>query len=217
MNHCFDRPNTRIIIALDCEDKAQSFSVMDECNDLIDVIKVNYPLILNEGLSIISELKEKYNKPILADFKIADAPVTNNRIAKLAKNAGADAIMVHAIVGTDAIYEIKYETDNQLGIFIVTELTHPGGLEFTRKYSSDAAKLCLTMDCCGIQAPGTRPDQVRVLRSIVGIDKTIIACGVGAQGGNFGEVIEAGADYAIIGRAIYSSNNPRAAILEIIS
>lgn len=217
MHQCFKQFNTRIIIALDCEDKAHCFSVMNECHDLIDVIKINYPLIFKEGLSIITKLKEKYQKPILADFKIADAPVTNNRIAKLAKNAGADAIMVHAIIGTDAIYEIKYETNNELGIFIVTELTHPGGLEFTRKYSLDAAKLCLTMDCCGIQAPGTRPEQIRKLRNIVGNEKIIIACGIGAQGGDFDEVIKAGADYAIIGRAIYSSINPRDVILKMIN
>jgi len=212
----FNQPSSRIILALDCEDKIQSFRVLDNCHDLVDVIKVNYPLILKEGLSLISEIKIKYHKPILADFKIADAPVTNNRIAKLAKNAGADAIIIHAIIGTDAIYEIKDETNNELGIFIITELTHPGGLEFTRNFSMDAAKLCLTMNCLGIQAPGTRPDQIRVLRQLVGNDKLILACGVGAQGGDFKEVIKSGADYAIIGRAIYNHENPREAIINKI-
>lgn len=217
INKCFNQPNTRIIIALDCDDRVHSYKILNQCHDLIDVIKINYPLILKEGLSFISELKEKYYKPILADFKIADAPVTNNRIAKLAKEAEADAIMVHAIIGTDAIYEIKKETNNKLGIFIVTELTHPGGLEFTRKYSFDAARLCLTMDCCGIQAPGTRPDRITKLRNIIGNKKTIIACGIGAQGGDYKEVMKAGADYAIIGRAIYTSSNPREVILKMIN
>lgn len=217
MNQCFGQPKTRIIIALDCEDKSQCYSVMNKCHDLIDVVKLNYPLVLKEGLSIISDIKEKYNKPILADFKIADSPVTNNRIVRLAKNAGADAIMVHPIIGSDAISEIKHETNNELAIFIVTELTHPGGLEFTRKYSLDAAKLCQKMDCCGIQAPGTRPDRIRILRNIVGGEKLIIACGVGTQGGIFKEVIRNGADYAIVGRSIYNQLDPRDAILKIIN
>ena len=215
MSNCFTNPKTRIIIALDCENREQCYSVMNECNDMIDAIKVNYPLVLTEGLSIINDLKHKYQKPILADFKIADAPITNNRIVKLAQNAGADAIMIHAIIGSDAIFEIKLETNNKLGVFIVTELTHPGGLEFTRKYAEDAAKLCLTMDCMGIQAPGTRPDQILKLRKIVGKEKLIIACGIGFQGGDFREVLKAGADYAIIGRAIYLSDNPRDIIKNI--
>ena len=212
----FGQPNTRIIIALDCDNREQCYAVMDECHDLIDVVKINYPLILKEGLTIIRQLKDKYHKPILADFKIADAPVTNNRIAKLAQGAGADAVMVHAIIGSDAIYEIKTETNNDLGIFIVTELTHPGGLEFTRNYAEAAAKLCLTMDCTGIQAPGTRPGQISNLRNIIGSEKMIIACGIGAQGGDFHEVLKAGADYAIIGRVIYLSENPREVIRKLI-
>lgn len=212
MGRCFNTPVSKIIIALDCKDRFQCFSVLDNCADLIDIVKINYPLVLTEGLSVISEIKSKYNKPILADFKLSDAPITNNRIAKLALTYGADAIMVHAIVGSDALYEIKSETNNELEIIIVTELTHPGGLEFTRKYSHDAAKLCLAMDCCGIQAPGTRPDQISNLRNVIGQEKLIIACGVGAQGGEFKDVINSGADYAIVGRSIYDHKSPREAI-----
>lgn len=209
-------PNSRIIIALDCEDRFHSYKIMESIVDYVDIVKVNYPLVLKEGISIISDLKLKFNKPILADFKISDAPVTNNRIAKIAFENGADFIMVHAIIGTDAIFELKKITNDKLGIFIVTELTHPGGLQFTRQYSRDAAYLALEMDCLGIQAPGTRPDHIKELRKIVGNEKLIVACGIGAQGGDFKDAIGAGADYAIIGRYIYNSSNPREAILRFI-
>ncbi|MBI1286132.1 MAG: orotidine-5'-phosphate decarboxylase [Flavobacteriales bacterium] len=210
-------PKTRIVLALDCETEEECVRVLNSCYEQIDLIKVNYPLILSEGLPIIGRLKKVFGKPIIADFKVADAPVTNNRIVKLVKDAGADSIMVHAIVGTDAIYEIKQIGGGELEIIVVTELTHPGGLEFTRKYAEEAAKLALEMGCLGIQAPGTRPEQIEKLRQIVGQDMIIVACGVGAQGGQYSEVIKAGADYAIIGRAIYESSNPSLAIESIIT
>jgi len=39
----------------------------------------------------------------------------------------------------------------------------------------------------------------------------IISPGVGAQGAPFGSAIRAGADYEIVGRAIYASQDPAAA------
>lgn len=206
-------PESHIMLALDTPDREKSFEVLEQTYDLIDAVKFNYPLILKEGLSIITEVKEKYGVKVVADFKVADVPVTNNRIVKIVKEAGVDAIMVHGFIGSDALLEIMDIANNELGIIIVTELTHPGGLEFTRMHSKNFAELCNFVDAYGIQAPGTRPDQIKILREIVGPDKIIVSCGVGAQGGSFEEAINAGADFAIIGRAIYEHPNPREAVI----
>ena len=39
-------------------------------------------------------------------------------------------------------------------------------------------------------------------------DRLIISCGVGYQGTPYGSAVKAGADFEIIGRAIYNSENP---------
>lgn len=118
-------PESRIILALDTPDKQSSHQVMEQCADIVDAIKINYPLVLTEGLGFISELKAKYGLPLIADFKVADAPVTNNRIARMAKDSGVDALMVHGFVGADAIMEIQEVAQGEMGIFVITELTHP--------------------------------------------------------------------------------------------
>lgn len=206
-------PKSHIILALDTPDRSTALNVLDECYDIVDAIKFNYPLILKEGLSLITEVKKKYSLPIVADFKVADVPVTNNRIATMAKEAGADAIMVHGFIGSDSILELKEVAGNEMGVIIVTELTSPGGLEFTRQYATHFAELCNFLDCYGIQAPGTRPEQVKHLREIIGDGKVIVSCGIGAQGGQFADAIEAGATFGIIGRAIYQDKHPRQAAI----
>lgn len=206
-------PSTHIMLALDTPDRETAFRVMEQCHDVIDAVKFNYPLILKEGLSLITEVKAKYQLPIVADFKVADVPVTNNRITRLVKEAGADAIMVHGFIGSDAILEIKEVAGDEVGVIIVTELTHPGGLEFTRKHAEEFAALCDFLDCYGIQAPATRPDQVRNLRQVIGSDKVIVSCGIGAQGGTLQEAVSSGADFGIIGRAIYEADDPRQAAM----
>ena len=46
------------------------------------------------------------------------------------------------------------------------------------------------------------------MRDLVGPGLTIVCCGVGAQGGKYGHAIAAGADFEIIGRAIYQAEDP---------
>lgn len=208
-------PKSHIILALDTPDRTASLRVLEQCRDVVDAVKINYPLILQEGLSFVKELKDTYGLPIIADLKIADVPVTNNRIVRMAKQAGVSAVMAHGFIGPDALVEILEVAGEDLGIFVVTELTHPGGLEFTRPHARQFAEMAAYLGCYGIQAPGTRPDQIRALRETVGPELVMIACGIGAQGGTLQAAIQAGADFGIIGRAIYDAPNPREAALRI--
>ena len=56
---------------------------------------------------------------------------------------------------------------------------------------------------------------VKKARDIIGEDSIIVSCGIGAQGGKFGGALAAGADYEIIGRAIYEAENPARKVREI--
>src|SRR5206468_1348239 len=87
------------------------------------------------------------------------------------------------------------------------ELSHPGGQEFTSKFSEEFARLAVRVGAAGIIAPATRPDRIRALRGIVG-NRLILAPGVGAQGGKASDAIAAGADAVIVGRAVYDAKDP---------
>ncbi len=203
-----------IMLALDVPDRDTAFRLLDRIAGEIDVIKFNYPLVLREGMEIITRIRETYRKPILADFKIADVPVTNNRIIDLCREAGADGVMVQGFIGIDAI-QSAIEAAGNLKIFVVTQLTNPGGLDFTGRFTEDFARLARMLGAAGVQAPGNRPEVVRKIREIVGGEMMIACCGIGVQGGKFGEAIAAGGDFEIIGRAIYRSDDPLQAVREI--
>lgn len=92
-------------------------------------------------------------------------------------------------------------------IYAVTEMSHPGGKEFT---APNAEALALVGVRCGVKgfiAPATRPDRIAAIRKVIG-DREILSPGVGAQGGSASAAISAGADYVIVGRAIYKSDDP---------
>ncbi len=206
--------NSGIMLALDVPDREAAFRLLDRVAEEIDVIKFNYPLILKEGLEIITRVRERYSRPILADFKIADVPVTNNRIIKLCREAGADGVMVQGFIGIDAI-QSAIEAAGEMKVLVVTQLTNPGGLDFTSRFTEDFARLSRMLGADGVQAPGNRPEVVSRVRQIVGSEMMIVCCGIGAQGGKFGAAIAAGGDFEIIGRAIYQAPDPARAVEEI--
>ena len=99
-------------------------------------------------------------------------------------------------------------------VFVLVEMSHPGGVEYTAKHAEDLARLATRANATGIVAPATRPERVSALRAIIG-RKQILAPGVGVQGGKASEAIAAGADAVIVGRAIYEAANPAAAATAI--
>lgn len=206
--------NSGIMLALDVENRSQAFALLDKVVSDVDVIKFNYPLILREGISLMRDIKNRYGKPVLADFKVADVPVTNNRIVRMCADNGADGVMVHGFIGIEALQSAKKAAGN-LKLFVVTQMTNPGGLDFTAQFTEEFARLAKTLELAGVQAPGNRPDVVRQVRGIVGPELVIVCCGIGAQGGRFGGAIEAGADFEIIGRAIYEAADPQAQMNDI--
>jgi orotidine-5'-phosphate decarboxylase len=169
-------------------------------------VKVGWPLILAAGPDIISDIAKL--KDVICDLKIADIPSVNTLIVDQAVKRGASAVICHGFVGEDSVKACVDAAKGQA--FVVTEMSHPGGKQFTAPVADRLAALAKSAGARGIVAPATRPDRIADLRKIIG-KLEIISPGVGAQGGKASDTIKAGADYIIVGRAIYESPDPKAA------
>ncbi len=197
---------TRLITAMDVTDKSQALSISKEIEFFVDAIKVGYPLVLESGMGVIGMIAEF--APVIADFKVADIPNTDRLICTEAFEAGACAVIVHGFTGRDSLVEcVNTGRDKNGDIYVVTEMSHPGALDFLQPAAYELARLAVECAASGVVAPATRPERLREIRSIVG-DMTIISPGVGAQGGSASDAIRAGADYVIVGRSIYNSKAP---------
>ncbi|NJF26006.1 orotidine-5'-phosphate decarboxylase [Thermococcus sp. Bubb.Bath] len=202
---------SRLILALDVYERERALKIAKETSDYLRAIKVNWPLIIGSGLEIITELKERTGLPIIADLKLADIPNTNRLIAGKVFEAGADYIITHGFVGRDSVRAVM-----KLGkTIIVVEMSHPGAKEFIQPVVDKLIELANELEPFGVIAPATRPERVRYIRSKLGPGIKVITPGVGAQGGSAREALNAGADYIIVGRAIYGSENPREAAKKI--
>jgi orotidine-5'-phosphate decarboxylase len=202
---------SRLILALDETDPEKARKVALAVGDIVDAIKVNYPLVLSCGLDMVSELAK--SSAIICDFKVADIPNTNRLIIEQAIKHGASGIIVHGFVGHDSV-EACVNAAEGADVFVVTEMSHPGGTEFTAKIADQLVVLAKDSGARGIIAPATRPDRLAEIRGMAN-ELLILTPGVGAQGGTAGDAIKAGADFIIVGRSIYQAPDPRAAAQKI--
>ena len=199
------RKSSRLILALDETDREKALDIADAVSGTVDAIKINWPLVLSAGPEMITELSRRSD--VICDFKVADIPNTVHLIVDGALGRGASAVIVHSFTGSDSMKEAVDTAAGRGNIYAVTEMSHPGGKEFT---APNAEALALVGVRCGVKgfiAPATRPDRIAAIRKVIG-DREILSPGVGAQGGSASAAISAGADYVIVGRAIYKSDDP---------
>lgn len=198
---------TGVVLALDETDPDKAMSIVREVSEYIDAVKINWPLVLSAGPEMITRLSEVAD--VICDFKVADIPNTVRLIVENCVERGASAVIVHAFTGDDSMDAAVAAADGKAMIIAVTEMSHPGGRMFTAQHAEEMARMGAERGASGFIAPATRPDRIELVRSVVG-DRLILTPGVGAQGGSASAAIEAGADYVIVGRAIYEADDPKA-------
>ena len=205
------KKRTRLILALDVTDRKEALRVVSEVSESVDAVKIGYPAVLPLGMRLVEEISRSAD--VICDFKVADIPNTNRLIVEEVFRRGASGVIVHGFAGADSVRACVEAAEGD--VFVLTEMSHPGGKTFTQPVADEIARLAVSEGATGIIAPATRPERVKELREIVG--SLLILCpGVGAQGGSASDTMTAGADYVIVGRSIYQAEDPRAEAMRVV-
>ncbi len=206
---------SRLILALDVTDRKQALSLVGRLSPYFDAIKIGYPLILAAGLGVVKEVADL--APVIADLKVADIPNTNRLICQAAFQAGASGVIAQAFPGKDSLLACAdVAAEHGADLYVVTEMSHPGAEMFMAPQAESMARLAAEVGAAGVVAPATRPERIRLIRSIIR-ERIIISPGVGAQGGSAGAALQAGADYIIVGRSICGAEDPEGAAKRLLS
>jgi len=201
----------KLMIALDVTDENKAIKISKEVSQYVDAIKIGYPLVLSSHLSIVDKIKKITKKEVICDFKLADIPSTNEKIASLTFKY-ADGIICHGFLGEDsvrAVQEVARRYNEYKKVIMVTEMSHKGAVQFIQPVADELARMAKRLKVDGVVAPSTRPERLKTIKDIVG-DIPIISPGIGAQGGDLNKVLDilGEEDYIIVGRDIYESENP---------
>src|SRR3989442_7528384 len=148
------RLDHRLILALDVTDPKRAVELATSVRPHVDAVKVGWPLVLAGGLEVVRRLAKSCY--VLCDFKIADIPNTNRLIVEQAVDAGASGIVCHGFVGEDSV-RACVDASSGKDVFVLVEMSHPGGVEYTAKHAQDLARLPTPRNAQGIIAPATSP------------------------------------------------------------
>lgn len=202
----------KLQLALDLVNIPEAKEVVKEVQEYIDIVEIGTPVVINEGLHAVKELKEAFpNLDVLADLKIMDAGAYE---VMKASEAGADIITVLGATD-DSTIRGAVEESRKHGKKILVDMINVKNLE-ERAREVDALGVDYICVHTGydLQAEGENSfEQLRVIKNVVKNAKTAIAGGIKLA--TLPEVIEASPDLVIVGGGITGQADKRAAAAEI--
>ncbi len=201
----------RLIVALDLYDVERALGLIHEIGDNIYGAKVNWPLIMSEGIGVIRKLSKETR--VICDLKLADIPNTVRLITEKAREQGGFAIITHSFTGSDSLSAVV-RSAGPMKVFSVVAMSHAGSSEFITPSMDSLIDISIDAGVSGFIAPGNNYEVLRHIRKRAG-KLTILSPGIGAQGGDPSLAIRNGADFIIVGRSIYNSENPSSTVRQI--
>ncbi len=196
--------DSKLVIALDVFDADFAVDFARKIGREIFAIKINWPLVMVRGASIISELSQ-YSR-VICDLKIADIPNTNRLIAEKVAENGAWGVISHAFAGSDSLKAVV-EAAKNVKVFSVVAMSHPGSGDLISGSLEDLVRISIEADVYGLIAPGNDLDMLKRVKKMAPGMK-ILSPGIGAQGGSASLAILNGSDYVIVGRSVYDDPDP---------
>lgn len=150
---------------------------------------------------------------LILDAKRGDIGPTAQRYAEEAfVRYGADAVTVNPYLGTDSMDPFLAHTGK--GVIVLCRTSNPGSADFQLLETADgpmythvarwAVNDWSKRGDVALVVGATYPDELRVVRSIVG-DMPLLVPGIGAQGGEVEATVRAGRDSTRYGMMINSS------------
>jgi len=177
------------------------------------IVKVGHNLAATHGTRILSALADRGLKVII-DLKFVDIPSTVERSIKSWDHPSVIGFTVHSASGIDALKAARGITDKH--VFAVIKLTSiPGTLDDYKELIAQLYKIGLDFVLPGQWAIALRDELKKAAFLVPGIRMDIPA-------GDQKDVVSVEdvkdiADYLVIGREVYLSENPTAKMRKISS
>ncbi|PLT31442.1 3-hexulose-6-phosphate synthase [Peribacillus deserti] len=199
-------------LALDLVNIPQAIELVKEVEEHIDIVEIGTPVVINEGLRAVKEMKEAFpSLKVLADLKIMDA--AGYEVMK-ASEAGADII---TILGAAEDMSIKgaVEEAKKQGKKILVDMIAVKDLE-TRAQEVDAFGVDYICVHTGydLQAVGKNSfEDLQTIKRVVKNAKTAVAGGIKLE--TLSEVIKAQPDLVIVGGGITGQTDIKGAAAQM--
>jgi orotidine-5'-phosphate decarboxylase len=222
----------RLIVALDVPNALAGQELATRIGDAVSFYKIGLGMLTGGGLALANELKQEHGKRIFLDMKLFDIGATVEAAVRGLAQFDLDFLTVH---GDPHVVRAAKEgaAGSNLKILAVTILTsldrqdlddsliQPGDLSDLVQTRADRAF------AAGADGVIASPQEAAVIRSLPSAEgRLIVTPGVRPAGSALGDqkrvatpatAIADGADHIVVGRPVWTAENPRAAAEAILS
>ena len=218
--------NDRLIVALDVPNVIQGLELAKELGDAVSFYKIGLGMLTGGGLALANELKQEYGKRVFLDMKFFDIGATVEAAVRGIAQYDLDFLTVH---GDPHVVRAAKEgaAGKDLKILAVTVLTSLDRADLDASCYKDGnvaeivterAARAMEAGADGVIASPHEAALIRALPEATG--KLIVTPGVRPAGAALGdqkrvmtpgEAIANGSDHVVVGRPIWTAENPRAA------
>lgn len=220
----------KLICALDTSSPEQASKLVKKLAPYVGAFKIGHALTLNSGLDVISHLQDSGADRIFLDLKFHDIP---NSVAIAVREAARRSVWMTTVhlSGGSAMLAAAVEEAHAgeepvllMGVSVLTsidEKTLRGEIGVEHSVPDQMIRLTKLADACDLDGVISSPNEIKILRGVLGPSKIIASPGIRAPGGaahdqkRIGTAAQAladGADYLVVGRAITQADDPEEAI-----
>lgn len=222
----------RLIVALDVPNALEGLQLAERIGDAVDFYKIGLGMLTGGGLALANELKQDHGKRVFLDMKLFDIGATVEKAVRGLTAFDLDFLTVH---GDPYVVRAAKEgaSGAQTKILAVTILTSLDRADMDSALIRDGAVPDLVVERAaraleagadGVICSPQEAGRIRALPEAEG--RLIVTPGVrpaGADKGDQkriatpGQAIADGADHIVVGRPIWTAEDPRAAALSVQS
>ena len=234
--------NKSLCVALDVDSAQEAKRIVRELKNYVTLFKVGSQLFTKEGPNIVKDIIGTGCRVFL-DLKYHDIPNTIRGAARAATGLGVSIFNVHSTGGLEmmsaaanAVKEeavrLKTKKPIVLGVTVLTSIDEKilkYELKTNAVLSEYVTHLAILSKQAGLDGVVASPLEIELIRASCGDDFKIVTPGVRpantlkVSGDDQkrvmtpGDAVKAGADYIVVGRPIYGSDNPAMAARQIVT
>lgn len=222
----------RLIVALDVPNAVAGLDMAQKLGDSVSFYKIGLGMLTGGGLALANELKQEHGKRIFLDMKLFDIGATVEAAVRGLSQFDLDFLTVH---GDPHVVRAAKEgaAGSDMKILAVTILTSldRADLDASLIQQGDIPDLVQTRAARAFEAGAdgviASPQEAAMIRALPEANgRLIVTPGVRPAGADLGDqkrvatpanAIADGADHIVVGRPVWTAQDPRAAADAILS
>ena len=202
----------KLQLALDSSNSQAAKCILEKVSDLVDIVEVGTPLLMQEGVKVVTEIKNVYPQlEVLADLKIMDA---GDIEASIGFDAGADIVTVLGVAHDVTICRAVNQA-RTLNKQVMVDLIAVGDVRKRIDHiEAIAPAYCCVHTAFDLQAHGMDPlREIQLVQSALKRVKMAVAGGINPE--ILPDIIAYRPAVVIVGGFITNHPEPRQAALKI--